>query len=253
MKNILSILLISVILFSCFNGNKRYHIDETVSPTDTLTYLKSNMKPLNGVVYCEFGENGKYINGKKDGEHRRWHNSGELSTLVNYKLGKKNGLCKSWNMDNQLEIEGNYTDNKSDGLWKYWFDNGHFYMIGNMINGKKDGIHVKWYKNGKLREKVNYINDKRDGIYKEWYKSGILEKEVNYTNGIVNSQRYFSPHGDEWDPLGDGDYSLLTGENTNTDTIPYTSIGDTIQLDGVSWRRLSEANDSTGWERLEQQ
>ena len=64
MKQIL-ILLISVILFSCLNGDKRYHKDETVSTNDTLTYLKSDMKPLNGIVFCEFGENGKYINGKK--------------------------------------------------------------------------------------------------------------------------------------------------------------------------------------------
>ena len=58
----ISILLISVILFSCSNGNKRYHIDETTSSSDTITYLKSDMSLLNGIVYSEFGENGKYIN-----------------------------------------------------------------------------------------------------------------------------------------------------------------------------------------------
>ena len=46
MKNILSILLVSVILFSCSNGDKRYHIDETTFPTDTLTFLKSDMTQL---------------------------------------------------------------------------------------------------------------------------------------------------------------------------------------------------------------
>ena len=40
-------------------------------------------------------------------------------------------------------------------------------------------------------------------------------------------------------------------ELSSTDSIPFTSIGSTIDIDGVSWRRLSEANDSTGWERVE--
>ena len=64
MKHFL-ILLISVILFSCSNGDERYHIDETTSPTDSLTFLKLDMTPLNGMVYCEFGDNGKFINGRK--------------------------------------------------------------------------------------------------------------------------------------------------------------------------------------------
>lgn len=63
MKKILSILLISVLLFSCSDSEIKYHIDETTSPTDTLTYLKLDTTPLNGIVYCEFGENGKFIKG----------------------------------------------------------------------------------------------------------------------------------------------------------------------------------------------
>jgi len=46
MKNILSILLVSVILFSCSNGDTIYHIDETTFLTDTLTFLKLDMTQL---------------------------------------------------------------------------------------------------------------------------------------------------------------------------------------------------------------
>ena len=60
----LSILLISVILFSCSNGDKRYLNDKIFySSIDTLTYLKLDTTLLNGIVYCEFGENGKFIKG----------------------------------------------------------------------------------------------------------------------------------------------------------------------------------------------
>ena len=88
MKQIL-ILLISIILFSCSNGNKRYHIDETTTPSDTITYLKSDMKPLNGIVFCEFGDNGKYINGKKDGIHKEWYDDGQIQSELEYENGKQ--------------------------------------------------------------------------------------------------------------------------------------------------------------------
>ena len=95
MKQIL-ILLISVILFSCSDSEIKYHIDETTSPTDTLTYLKLDMTPLNGVVYCEFGENGKYINGKEEGLSKWWDENGQLREETNYKDGKKDGLSQKW-------------------------------------------------------------------------------------------------------------------------------------------------------------
>ena len=64
-EKILSILLISIILFSCSDGEIRYHIDEVSFPNDDLTYIKKDMSLLNGVVYSEFGELGRYVEGKK--------------------------------------------------------------------------------------------------------------------------------------------------------------------------------------------
>ena len=82
MKQIL-ILLISVILFSCSDSEIKYHIDEVSFPNDTLTYLKSDMSLLNGVVYSEFGELGKFINGEREGRHKRWYENGQLELEEN--------------------------------------------------------------------------------------------------------------------------------------------------------------------------
>ena len=49
------------------------HIDEVSFPNDTLTYLKSDMSLLNGVVYSELGELGEFINGEREGRHKRWY------------------------------------------------------------------------------------------------------------------------------------------------------------------------------------
>jgi hypothetical protein len=95
--------------------------------------------------------------------------------------------------------------------------------------------------------------------------------------GAKGTYNYFTGNNEQqtemnYDGLGNGDFSLLNGGNTNTtnndtipvtptveiedlgttDSIPYnTAVGDTIQLDGVSWERLNELNDSTSWKRVE--
>ena len=143
MKQIL-ILLISVILFSCSDNEIRYHIDETTSPTDTLRYLKLDMKPINGIVYCEFGENGNFINGKSDGEYKFWYESGnqqyhhfpindsldevniwfengQLKNKYTKKGWKKEGEFRQWYDDGSLQTISNYKDNKEDGEWKQYY------------------------------------------------------------------------------------------------------------------------------------
>ena len=155
MKKI-SILLISVILFSCSNGNKRYHIDETTSPTDTLTYLKLDMTPLNGFVYSEFGENGKYINGKKDGIHKEWYEDGQIETEENWKLGDRNFdnyYLKEWWDNGQLFVNHNQKE------YIHYFKNGHIMKEGKLKNGERIGIHKSYYSNGSLMIEINVEND----------------------------------------------------------------------------------------------
>ena len=152
----LSILFLSVILFSCSNGDKRYHIDETTSPTDTLRYLKSDMKPLNGIVYCEFGENGKYINGEKDGIHKEWYEDGQIKSEENLKLGGKNFdnyYLKKWWENGQL-----YRNRNKKGYINY-FDNGYIMKEGEFKNWEGIGIHKSYYSNGSLMIEIDSEND----------------------------------------------------------------------------------------------
>jgi len=139
MKQIL-ILLISIILFSCSNGNKRYHIDETTTPSDTITYLKSDMKPLNGIVFCEFGDNGKYINGKKDGIHKEWYDDGQIQSELEYENGKQTfkKYMKLWYDNGQLMYEGKYNGDKRYGK-SYWWDG----KLKNEVIIKGDTIYSK--------------------------------------------------------------------------------------------------------------
>lgn len=184
-EKIISILLISIILFSCSNENKRYHIDETTSPNDTLTYLKSDMSLLNGIVFGEFGEFGKYVDGIKDGIHKEWYESGQILLEETYKLGDKNfnGFYrKYWFENGQLMGQGSYT-----GEYIEYYDNGKIAKKGNLINGKLVGIHKTYYgSNGKLMIET----DKKNNIMKMWDKKGNLIYEGEY-DSVKSGSFYF--------------------------------------------------------------
>ena len=64
-----------------------YYIDTLKCPNDTITYFKHDMKPLNRIVFCEHGDIGNYINGKKDGLHKKYYHDGKLYYEKNYKGG----------------------------------------------------------------------------------------------------------------------------------------------------------------------
>ena len=96
---LLLILSIGLLTFGSGMSQNRYSLDEITIQTDfksgiSTAYLKPDMQAVNGIVYCEFGDMVKYVDGKMDGLYRFWHENG------------------------QLMIEGNYTDGKEDGLWR---------------------------------------------------------------------------------------------------------------------------------------
>ena len=189
MKQLL-ILLLSIILFGCSNENKRYHIDETTSPNDTLTYLKSDMSLLNGIVFGEFG---KYVDGIKDGIHKEWYESGQILLEETYKLGDKNfnGFYrKYWFENGQLMGQGSYT-----GEYIEYYDNGKIAKKGNLMNGKLVGIHKTYYgSNGKLMIEI----DKKNNIMKMWDKKGNLIYEGEYdsvkSGSFYIDNYYFTDH-----------------------------------------------------------
>ena len=76
-----------------------------------LVYLKKDMSLLTGKIN---GKNykGEFVNGKKEGLHRKWHDNG------------------------QLEKEGSYVNDKREGLWRFWGENGQLEKEESYLNGK---------------------------------------------------------------------------------------------------------------------
>ena len=101
------LLVLLIFLFTFISiSQERYHRDKTtIDLYDTIVYLRFDMKPLNGIVYGEFGEFGNFIDGKKDGLHRRWYENGKLEEESNYINNSLTGLYKRWNEDGLLYWE----------------------------------------------------------------------------------------------------------------------------------------------------
>ena len=169
MKKLLSILLISVILFSCSDSEKRYHIDEVSFPNDTLTFLKKDMSLLNGLVFSELGELGVFKDGKMEGLQMRWYDN------------------------RQLKMKGNYINGQRNGLWEYYYDNGQITCRDIFILNKINGVSIYWSENGNQLDKKNYVNGVEDGkqIYFEGNRNNFVEREEVFKLGKKISVSYF--------------------------------------------------------------
>jgi len=171
MKKLLFILIIGGLVFGCNSDNKesdkeeRYHINDVIAH-DNLTYYKEDMSLLNGVVFDEFGEQGLFKDGKKEGLHKGWYNTGNLEREIYYKNGLENGIVKSWYENGQLNSEFVCLDGKIIGKSKNYNENGVL----------KSELH---YKNGELVKMTVYRDD------------GSIEVETNYKNDIIHGSQFF--------------------------------------------------------------
>ena len=140
MKRILFILLLTIPFIGF--GQNRYHIDKVTSPNDTLTYLKKDMSLLNGNVYCEIGEMGKYVNGKKEGLWKSWYENGQLKNKGNWKNDRRDGQRIEYYKNSQVKEEVFHRNGIPTGKWVYYNPDGTiskeiFYKEGQLVETKE--------------------------------------------------------------------------------------------------------------------
>jgi len=94
------------------------------------------LKEVNGkYIYQRYHENGKlkeegnynHLTGGESGLWKRYFQSGQLSTLINYHLDGKAGRVgkyEDYYENGQLRTEGFYKDGRRDYKWRYYYKNG---------------------------------------------------------------------------------------------------------------------------------
>ena len=115
--------------------------------------------------------------------------------------------------------------------------------------------------------------EKVKNVIKKGGKLGAVYGPTAIGYGMATSETDTSKKMD-YSGLGDGDFSILTGttDSTNTlnpdtiplrnsteiedlgttDSIPYTAVGDTLNIEGGNWKRLENNTDgSMNWEQID--
>lgn len=138
MKKIISIFIVSLLLFACSTSYKEI-IEETYpdgTPKIVKYYTDNTSEELIKEVQYYQNRNlkleGKYENGQRDGKWTYWYENGN-----------------KWS-------EGNYNDGIDDGMKTVWYGNGQKYYEGNYSNGKRVGKWRFWDEAGKLVKEVEY-------------------------------------------------------------------------------------------------
>jgi hypothetical protein len=111
MNTVVSTFLFVILLYGCENNGKRYDV-KNIFVSNRISYNKPDMLPLNGMVFCKYGDMGKYVGGKRKGIHRGWYENGQLQYEGKYVNGKRDEIHKGWHKNGQLMYEWNFNNNE---------------------------------------------------------------------------------------------------------------------------------------------
>ena len=194
MKNILSVLIVSLLLVGC--SENRVLIDDLTNKgteDSPIMYIKEEL--FNGIGFDIYSDGQlkletNFKNGVFDGPHKVWYEDGELQCKGNYKEGKKDGLWKE--KAENCKIEENYIDGKLEASRTFYF-NGQLRSKANYIDGKV----IHYHENGQLSMESNYNDESRETTRKEWYENGQLrcEGNYNYDSLMEGFWKFYYPNG----------------------------------------------------------
>lgn len=115
---------------------------------------------------------GSYNKGVKEGVHREFTLTGEVSASKIYSNGKVIG-------EGIVDAEG-----RRQGPWKEFYETGELRSQGKYKNGSREGEWVFFYENGKEEQRGTYLRGKPDGDWKWTYLNGQTWREEVFYDGL---------------------------------------------------------------------
>jgi hypothetical protein len=116
----------------CGENKGCYCLNHTPTLSQPLRFSKSRLcaeeiraNHIIGVSFTSWDQEGKkvdegrFTNGKADGQWISWHPNGTKVSEVFFKDGKLNGPVTVWHDNGQISIKGQYNDDNPDGEWVY--------------------------------------------------------------------------------------------------------------------------------------
>lgn len=146
---------------------------------------------------------GGYVDGKKEGMHRQYSTTGEITGGIVYRRGEKvaegiidekgnyQGYWKLYYPSGELKAEGNYIDSKKDGEWTYYHRNGQIEHHAKYFEDLPQGAWTWYYSDGKLRRKEFYRKGKEDGPSVELANGGDTITSGTYNAGYKQGEWFY--------------------------------------------------------------
>ena len=163
-----------------------------------------------------------FVDGKKEGEYRSWHENGRphirasyhkgllngpyeeyyengrLAEKCTYVDGRKEGPFIIFYKSGQLTAEGTYKDGEPEGHFKGYHENGQLKLEVIMKHGEFDGMLKAYHPNGQIQGIGFFKEGKNDGPAKEYNEDGDLIKDEVYRNGTLLKGQEADDYMEEW-------------------------------------------------------
>lgn len=130
MRNIVSLLIIGILLFSC--KSELYKVVEQAFPDGAPKVVKYYKSESMEVLLKEtqfYNDSSRYIEGTykdglRDGTWTAWYQDGTLWSTGQYKEGKEHGKKTTYHKTGKKYYEGVIKNEKRIGEWTFWNQEG---------------------------------------------------------------------------------------------------------------------------------
>lgn len=184
------ILLSVIIICLAFVNTEAQNFD--IYKGDTVNYINKNKHKEGHWIILKKGtdkiiQEGKYLQGKKDGLWTAYYSNGQKKSVITYLQGEKKGPAKIYFENENLAEEGTWQIDKWVGKYKTYYRNGKLSFSWNYNEkGTRSGYQQYFYENGKIKIEGEWEDGKEKGIIREYYSSGVLKAEKTFSDGNID-------------------------------------------------------------------
>ncbi|MDR0228916.1 MAG: hypothetical protein LBI72_07620 [Flavobacteriaceae bacterium] len=195
-------------------------------------YKVGSTTPFTGKAIA-YGDKGKivtetsYVNGKKEGAFKKYHQNGVLEEEGSYKQKKKEGEFKSYYSSGKPNTVENYVDGKREGIVKEYYDSGQLKSESQYKNDQKDGKASLYYSNGQLKVSLTYKEGREDEYDKVYSAAGETFLEIIGDRNSAFVVKYYGYNGL---PIKEEAYQATSGEEEKGEKVGYKLYYDSGQL-----------------------
>lgn len=173
-------------------GSYNKGVKEGVHREFTLTGEVSGAKIYSGGKVI--GEGIVDAEGRRQGPWKEYYETGELRSEGGYKDGAREGDWVFYYQNGKEEQRGTYHKGKADGTWKWTYPNGQTWREEVFYDGLEEGLAIEYSDSGKVVAQGNYLSGEREG---EWLIDlGDEREEGTYVAGQRNGVwKHYFPNG----------------------------------------------------------